>query len=307
VVPRVSVITGVGLDHTERLGQTVDEIAADKAQIIKAGSVAVLGPGTRDVDAVFEARASEVGAPIVRVAEEGAGAGTVQVRYTIRTRPAYPGDTLTIDVHTPSGSYQGLGLRAPSYQAQNVATAIAAAESLRGGGLDVAAMRGTLAAMTFPGRFELLASDPPLVLDGAHNPQAAAALAEAIAEAWPDQDRRPWCLLGVLADKDADGIIAALASAVGGFVATQPVSPRALDAGTLAAKIERVTGVWPEIAPALGPAIPYAMAQTSGAGLVITGSLYTAGQAKTALLTSGDAQPSGPRNRPKIVVDDATM
>lgn len=304
VQPRVSVITGVGLDHTDRLGDTVQEIAADKAQIIKPGSIAVLGPGTRDVDSIFEQRAREVGAPVVRVVETGsAGVESADVRYTVRSRPTAPGGLLVLDVTTPHGTYERLELPTPSYQAANVATAIAAAEALRGASLDSDAVRAALDAMTFPGRFELLASDPPLVLDGAHNPQAAAALAASIAEAWPDPDRRPWCLIGVLADKDADGMIAALAPVVGGFVATQPVSPRALDAGTLAAKIQRVTGTWPAVSPALGPAIPCAMAQGGDAGLIITGSLYTAGQARTAWLTLADARPARPKNRPEVDVD----
>lgn len=306
VSPRVAVITGVGLDHMERLGDTVEAIAADKAQIIKPGSIAVLGPGTAGVSSIFTERATEVGAPVVRIeeAERPTATDPSLVRYSVRQRPSAPGGVLVVDVDTSWCSYDSLQLHAPGYQAPNVATAVAACEALLGRGLDVHALRTTLAFVSFPGRFELLDARPPLIVDGAHNPQAAAALATAIAEAWPDPAARPWVLLGVLADKDAEGITAALAPVVGGFVATQPVSPRALDAGTLASRVHDVTGVWPEISAAIGPAIPYARAQAGDAGLIITGSLYTAGQARTAMLSAPEPT-RGPRNRPKIVVDEA--
>jgi dihydrofolate synthase / folylpolyglutamate synthase len=125
--------------------------------------------------------------------------------------------------------------------------------------------------------------DPPVVLDGAHNPQAAAALASAVAEAWPEPGPKPWCVIGVLLDKDADGIVAALAPVVDRFVVTQPHSPRARSAADLAAIVERVTGEAPEVVPDLADAIAAARAHARDAGVLVTGSLYTVGEARALL------------------------
>jgi len=124
-------------------------------------------------------------------------------------------------------------------------------------------------------------ADPPLVIDGAHNPQAAAVLAAAILDAWPDDRARPLCLLGALTDKDAAGMVRVLAPAVDGFVVTQPDSPRARDAAELAAIVEFETGSWPEIRPDLADAIAHARGQAGARGVIVTGSLYTAGQARS--------------------------
>jgi dihydrofolate synthase/folylpolyglutamate synthase len=149
-----------------------------------------------------------------------------------------------------------------------------------GRALDADAARRALAGLTFPGRFELLAVDPPLVIDGAHNPQAAGVLAGAIRDAWPDPHARPLCVLGVLSDKDAAGIVRALAPVVDGFVVTQPDSTRARDAAELAAIVEHETGSWPEILSDLADAVGRARGRAGARGVVVTGSLYTAGQAR---------------------------
>ena len=283
VDPAVAVVTGVGLDHTERLGLTVEAIAADKSQIIKAGASVVLGPGTASVAGVFLERAIGFGLHPRFVAEHVAPSPVVEaltVRFTVRRRPDRLGGSLALDVDGIHAEYAGLELTAPAYQAPNVAVAIAVAECALGRGLDADAARGALAKMTFPGRFEVLATDPPLVIDGAHNPQAAGVLADAISDAWPDERVRPLCVLGVLTDKDADGIVRALAPVVDGFVVTQPDSPRARDAGDLAAIVEYATGSWPEIRPDLADALTHARTHAGAHGVVVTGSLYTAGQAR---------------------------
>ena len=286
VEPSVAVITGVGLDHTERLGSTVEAIAADKSQIIKPGASVVLGPGTTGVADVFLGRAAGFGLHPRFVAADDAPSPVheaLTVRFLVRRRPDRPGGTLALDVRGIHGEYAGLELAAPAYQAPNVATAVAAAECALGRALDVDSARGALAAMTFPGRFELLSAEPPLVIDGAHNPQAAGVLAEGILDAWPDDRSRPLCVLGVLTDKDAAGIVRALAPAVDGFVVTQPDSPRARAAADLAAIVEYETGSWPEIRPALADAIAHAREHAGARGAIVTGSLYTAGQARSLL------------------------
>jgi dihydrofolate synthase/folylpolyglutamate synthase len=202
------------------------------------------------------------------------------VRYAVAARPDRPGGGLELVVRGIHAEYAGLELTAPAYQAPNVATAIAAAECALGRALDVAAARRALAVIAFPGRFELLATDPPLIIDGAHNPQAAGVLAGAIRDAWPDERYRPLCVLGVLQDKDAMGIVRALAPVVDGFVVTRPESPRAREAADLAAVVEFETGSWPEIRPDLADALGHAREHAGSRGVVVTGSLYTAGQVR---------------------------
>lgn len=286
VDPAVAVITGVGLDHTERLGSTVDAIAHDKAHIIKPGSSVVLGPGTLGVAAHFLERADGFDLH-PRFVTEGDGetvvAEELTVRYVVSERPSAPGGALKLDVRGVHAAYGGISLRVPSFQAPNVATAIAAAECALGRALGPARARHALAGMAFPGRFELVAADPPVVLDGAHNPQAAAVLAASVAEVWPDGRRRPWCVLGVLADKDAAGIVAAIDPAVDRIVVTETDSPRARGAGDLAAVVEGVTGAWPEIRPDLADAIAHAREHAGAAGVLVTGSLYTVGRARALL------------------------
>jgi dihydrofolate synthase/folylpolyglutamate synthase len=283
VDPAVAVITGVGLDHTERLGSTVEAIAEDKAQIIKPGASVVLGPGTAPVAGIFLERAEGFGLHPRFVAEDSAPSPVEEaltVRYAVRRRPHRPGGAIELDVRGIHAEYARLRLTAPAYQAPNVAVAIAAAECVLGRALEADAARRALAALTFPGRFELLATGPPLVIDGAHNPQAAGVLAGAIRDAWPDPHARPLCVLGVLSDKDAAGIVRALAPVVDGFVVTQPDSPRARDAADLAAIVEHETGSLPEIRHDLADAIAHAREHAGARGIIVTGSLYTAGQAR---------------------------
>lgn len=286
VEPAVAVITGVGLDHTERLGPTVDAIAHDKAHIIKPGASVVLGPGTLGTVSHFLDRSEAFGLHPRFVAEAGGEtpvAEELTVRFAITGRPDSPVGLLALDVHGVHADYDDLVVRAPSYQAANVATAVAAAECALGRALSGDRLRGALAVMRFPGRFEVLADAPPLVLDGAHNPQAAGVLAGAITEAWPDPLVRPWVVLGVLADKDAAGIVAALDPFVERFVVTEPPTARALPAGALADIVRRATGQTPELRSDLAAAVAHARAHAGEAGVVVTGSLYTVGAARGLL------------------------
>jgi len=286
VDPAVAVITGVGLDHMEHLGSTVDAIAHDKSYIIKPGSSVVLGPGTWPVADVFLERAASLGLHPRFVAEEGHDSPVpdpLTVRFSVVRTPQRPGGSTVVDVHGVHGEYRSLKVTAPSYQAQNVAVAVAAAECVLGRPLDPERLRSALAAMRFPGRFESVRTDPPVVLDGAHNPQAARTLAAAVTEAWPDPHRRPWCVLGVLREKDAEGIVAALDPVVERFVVTQSHNPRARAADELAAVVQGVTGAWPEITSDIASALTHAREHAGDAGVIVTGSLYTVGEARGLL------------------------
>lgn len=270
VHPEVAVITGVGLDHTDRLGTTREEIATDKSHIIKRGSLTVIGPGCNGVEHIFENRATQMGSPFVlRV---GVGPDP-HVTWEIVRRPRTPGGTLTVDVHVHGVMTRRARLVAPSYQAPNVATAMTAVGAALWDTGHADAAEKIARTLTFPGRFELLRKEPPLVIDGAHNPQAAEVLATTIAEVFGKQP--PVILLAVLADKDAEGIVQALAPVAGGFVVSENGSPRCLAATELAAIVEQVTGNVPVVEPELARAV--AAASASGRAVVVTGSLYTAG------------------------------
>ncbi|MRS13076.1 MAG: bifunctional folylpolyglutamate synthase/dihydrofolate synthase [Actinobacteria bacterium] len=276
VVPKVAVITGVGLDHTDRLGSTREEIAADKAHIIKNGSIAVVGPGCVGVESIFEERAAAMRSPYVL--KVGVGPNP-DVTWRIVRRPRTPDGTLTVDVSVHGVQTRRATLRAPSYQAPNIATAMAAVGVAVWDVGDGSEAEKVAKSLRFPGRFELLRSDPPLVVDGAHNPEAAGVLASAIDEAF--DDRKPVIVLAILADKDAEGIVRALAPAARAFVVTENGSVRCMPAAELAAMVQRVTGAAPRTEPTLERAL--LLAAEGGSPVVATGSLYTAGAVKALL------------------------
>ncbi|MDO8949111.1 MAG: folylpolyglutamate synthase/dihydrofolate synthase family protein [Actinomycetota bacterium] len=272
VAPRVSVVTGVALDHTDRLGMTREEIAGDKAYIIKPGAVAVIGPGCTGVESILRDRARAVGAPMVRV-----GSINGDVTWRVLSVPCAPGGMTRLIVDGAFTVYDDLEVRAPSYQAPNVAVAIAAAEAALGQPLDSDALSETLATMVFPGRFELLGEAPPLLIDGAHNPEAATVLAGAVREAFGS--KKPIIVLGVMADKDAEGIVRALAPVAGGFVCTQSHSPRALDAEALADIVRSCGAVVLGTERSVASAVAHARLMLAP-GVVCAGSIYVAGEVR---------------------------
>lgn len=270
VSPAVAVVTGVGLDHMAVLGDTVEQIAREKAAIIRQGCVAVLGPGTAELRELFGERAARVGARVVTP------------RAVVRRQPAGPSGETVLDVDTGEETYETVRVALPAYQADNIATAVAAAREALGRPLRAGAIRRALVDAKLPGRFELVLTDPPVIVDGSHNPQAARVLAGAIRDAWCARTGGPHVLLGVLADKDTEGIVAALAPVASGFSVTAPRSPRALGAPDLAAVVTRVTGVAPGVFGDVESALETLLPGVPN-GLVITGSLTTAGQARAAL------------------------
>lgn len=291
--PAVAVVTGVGLDHTAILGDTLEAIAVEKAAIIRSGSSAVLGPGTAGLEPIFMRQADEVGADVSVVREAGESAGAA-VSFSVTVAPLSPLDCTEFEVVSRGRRYECLSVHAPAYQVGNVATAIAAVETLLDRELGVEQMRRSLLGVSLPGRFEIVSHDPVVVVDGSHNPQACAVLADAVRAAWPVAQERPVFVIGVLADKDAEGIVRALVPAARGFIVTQPSTPRALDAGALAAVVKDATGVEPDVQADLASAIE--CARQTGYPIVVTGSLTTAGQARTLVGNAwqSDTSATGP-------------
>jgi dihydrofolate synthase/folylpolyglutamate synthase len=277
----VAVVTTIGLDHVGILGNTVTEIATEKAGLIHAGATVVSAPQSEDADAVLSARAAEVGASIVR---EG-------VDFGVQSRTVAIGGQL-LSIRGLAGTYDDIFVPLHGeHQASNAACAIAAVESFLGNGreeLDPDAVRAAFAAVSSPGRLEVVRRSPTLLLDGAHNAAGAAALAAALGDAFAFDTLV--AVVAVLTDKDAAGLLAELEPVVDSLVVTTNGSPRAMAADALAEVAVEVFGEdRVEVAVRLDDAIDAAVAaaeseaQIGGAGVVITGSIVTVGEARHLL------------------------
>jgi dihydrofolate synthase/folylpolyglutamate synthase len=247
---RVTVLTSIGLEHTEWLGDTETEIATEKLAVLRDHTRLVLGPVSGEVERLAREIAAERHSEIVTVRD---------------LSPA-------VELASPA-----------PYLRRNFAVALAAAEGVLGE-LDPARVAGVAADLDLHGRMEVIGDDPPLILDAAHNPAGAAALAEALPRV--AGGRPVVACLAVLADKDAEGVVAALAPALAGLVATEIPAERlasvgrpgarALTASDLAAAaveagVGQVEGV-AEPAEAIDRA--RALARAAGGVALVTGSHY---------------------------------
>ncbi len=290
----VAAITNVDLDHTEWLGPTVAAIAREKAAIILGGDRAVTGVAGEAL-AIVRRRARRVGASLVEVAP-------ARVRVMDL-------DGLVVDLPGLAGTRVGLLGR---HQAANVAVADAVLDALGSAGIAVvppAARRAGYAAVRWPGRLELVAlpgagpagADAELLLDGAHNPAGAAALAAALDELRPllrgggeARPAPPTLVLAIMGDKDVEGVLGALAAApsLAGarVVATQVEGPRALPAAALAARWAAVAGARSgpiAVIPEPAAAVARAVAGAEGP-VVVAGSLYLVGAARALVVDDPD-------------------
>lgn len=278
---RVAVVTPVAVDHREYLGDTVEEIAGEKAGIIKRGAVAVLSHQPEAAAEVLLRRAAEVGATIAR---EG-------LEFGVRTREVAVGGQL-LGLEGLAGSYDEVFLPLHgAHQAQNAACAVAAVEALLGGGrdaLDADAVRAAFARVRSPGRLEVFRRGSTVLVDAAHNPAGAHALAEAVTEEFTFGS-----LVGVVAalrDKDVLGILEELERVIDLVVATENSSPRAM-------RLEDMVGLALQVfgedrvyqAATMPEAIDVAVglaereAPLGGGGVLVTGSVVTAGDARMLL------------------------
>lgn len=215
--PACAVITNIGLDHTEVLGDTVEKIAAEKAGILKGGP------------AVSYAEPPSVAA-VLRAAAERAGSELTFADFGALESLS---DTRDGQVFRYRGVQYALPLLGRN-QLKNAATALTAVEALRRAGWNLPedAVKQGLAGVVWPARFEIVSRTPYFVVDGGHNPQCIASTAENLRDYFPDMRRV--LLVGVLADKDWHQMTDLLAPLADAFVAVTPDSPRALPAGELA-------------------------------------------------------------------------
>jgi len=234
----VAVFTPIDIDHVERLGHTIAEIATTKSGIIKPGSIVVSAPQQPDALAVLETKAGAI-------ADELKLAG--RDFELISQSESKTGLTFTVRGLTREYDLLFMPLHG-KYQAQNAAVAIAAVEAFIGGGQVPIAddiLRPALADVTSPGRLQVIAQNPRVILDAAHNPHGARSLGEALNTSFGAP--HAVAVLSVLNDKDARELLSALDESIREFVITQSSSVRALPAaelGQLATEIfgaERVT------------------------------------------------------------------
>lgn len=264
-------VTGIGLDHTRILGDTLEAIAGEKAAIIKPGRACVLGVGCAtptSMEDVFleQCHAAGVTPTLVRALDrvDVAGemhpgiarehAGLPQASFGVTKRPHRLGAPLELSVNTPRSLYAELACLKPDYQAANVACAVALAEAHLGRALAQDALFESLVTCPTPGRFQLLRPEPPVLIDACHNPQSVEVFLAAVAAVEPDVARRPHLLCAVLADKDVAGIVRLLAPAFPSVCVTQTASPRALAVHELAGLFREagatVTAEYPDVASA---------------------------------------------------------
>lgn len=268
----VAVLTPVALDHTRYLGDTLAEIARTKAGIIKpAATVVTALQATEAMDEIVSAAAHNE----AEVIAEGVGFALVDARLAV-------GGQL-IDVRGRAGEYRELFLPLfGEHQAHNAAVAIAAVESFLGDGrqpLAVDVLTEGLATVTSPGRLQLIGIEPSVLVDAAHNPHGAEALARALMDSFAFDSIT--AIVGVLADKDDRGIIEALDPIVDRFIVTRSDSLRAVDADELAETVTGVAGpdrvrIEPDLALALAEARDEAGPNDA---ILVTGSITLVGQA----------------------------
>lgn len=280
VNPLISVISPIGLDHTRVLGDSLSEIAREKAGIIRPGVPVVSGPQAREARAVISLRAEELGAPLYWAGRDFTWhverADSQGTRFTVRW-----GETWLEDLAVPL-----LG----RHQAANAAVATAVAQVLSEMEWPVpeAALRQGLAAVRWPGRMELVPGRPALLLDGAHNAEGAEALADGLRTVFSGQ--RPVFVLGLMAEKPAEAILRLLLPLGRGAVFTAarhgrgaPADPA--DLARQARELVPETAVEPNPAAALQLARRWAGPD----GLVcVAGSLYLVGELRGLL--AGESQ-----------------
>lgn len=272
--PEVCVIARIGLDHTTLLGNTLAEVAAEKAGILKEGAPVVSWPQEPEAWAAIEKVAAE------KFCELHAP------DFSQLVLKACEGERAYLRPFTYKGRAFETKLLA-SYQPYNAALALEAAELLRarGWGMPEEALREGLARAEWPGRFEVVAEEPLTIIDGGHNPQGAAVLAESLDEVFPG--RRAVFVMGVLADKDYIPMLRAVLPYVEAFYTYTPPNPRALSAADLAQCAQGESGGALDVCVCGGPeeALRAARKRAGGDGLVVAfGSLYAIADLKRALV-----------------------
>lgn len=271
----VAVITPIGMDHAEYLGDTIEQIAGEKAGIIAPGCTAVTSCQTDDARPVIVTRASELDVPLKIETED----------FGLLSRDVAVGGQL-VSMRGLRGDYDEVFVPFfGEHQASNACLALAAVEAFLGSGdeaLDVDIVREGFASADSSGRLHAVRLDPTVLVDSAHNPHGARALAAAIHDSFTFD--RLIGVVGLLSDKDAHGVLEALEPVLDELIVTTPASPRALPADDLAAVAENYFSgkdvvVEDELLDAVDRAMGIADADgdVGGSGVLVTGSVVLVG------------------------------
>jgi dihydrofolate synthase/folylpolyglutamate synthase len=262
--PELAVITPVSFDHTAELGETLGKIAAEKGGIIKGGK------------ALSALQPDEAASALQKICDErGAALIFTDVDRIKVSQNTLAGQVFSFDKYADI-CISLLG----AHQRRNAALVLTAVRELRLAGwpLDDAAIYRGLAATRWPARFEVLRASPAVIVDGGHNPQCAACLAECLAAYFPGE--KVTFVTGVMADKDYPAMMAAILPAAARFFTVTPDSPRALPAADLAAYLQAQGAA---AVPCTGAAEALRQAQQSGGVVCAFGSFYLAGEIRGLL------------------------
>lgn len=270
-------LTSMGLEHTEVLGNTIEEIAKEKAHIARAGvPVFSVSDPASAAGMSIAAMVGEIGAPLFVMNRE------FRAR-NVRTE----GSLSTIDVETLRCYYMDITIPSPAaFQVENAALAVAVVDDLAARGFTPDPRRALetppdthASDLAIPGRFELVNSSPPIVLDGAHTAESLAALLDSVGRVFPG--RRLAVVFGVSRDKDVGRLLSTFRGRADAWIATHADSPRAMPAEDVARAVAQ-GGFVVKTAPDTGSALALARAET-GAVVVVTGSLYLVAEARALL------------------------
>jgi len=267
--PEVAVITNIGLDHTDILGHTLEEIAFNKAGIIKENGHAVIYRGTPGVEAVFEKTCEEKNTKLKKANFDGLKLKSHDLFEQVFDCGDYT------DLHLPL-----LG----DHQLHNAAVVLAVAETLQEIGWKITKKNiyDGIRDVSWPGRFDIVSRDPLFIIDGGHNPQCLEALVKNIQDYLTG--RRVIALTGVLADKDYGDMYKPVLPYIEQFVCVTPPNPRRLIATELAAHLQGV-GATATACETVAEGVRKAIALAGDDGVVLCfGSLYTIGDIRNALL-----------------------
>jgi len=271
ITPLVAIITTVGLDHTDVLGSTVAEIAAEKCGIIKPGITVVISPQPPEAAEVIRRTCAERGAKLITVGED--------INWRVLNSDL---DGQRLRVEGGKGDYELFLPVLGEHQLVNAATAIAALEVLTERGFDIPAkeIAKGLAKVEWPGRFQVLRRNPPVVVDGAHNIDAARSLKKALKQYFDFE--RAILVMGASDDKNIKGVVAELAPLFDRVIVTRSRHPRAMAPAPLAAEFAR-HGLKARIAGDVPSALSQALSLAGDKDLVcLAGSLFIVGEALAA-------------------------
>lgn len=271
IVPLISIITSLSLDHTNLLGNTIAQIAYEKGGIIKPGVPVVIAPQPEEALEVLRAITAERHSPLVQVGrdwqwQQGMRLAHGQLMTVNKTLPANPPSEF-------EGEYEVVLLG--DFQQENAAVAVAAADALHNQGLPwatPAAMHIALRTVRWPGRLEVLSREPPIIVDCAHNPYSAHKLVESLASWFPE---KRWVIIyGASRDKDIEGMLTAFLPVSEHIIVTRSYHPRAaapFELADMCADLGKGAEIALDPRRALDQAQPYLSTEI---GILATGSIF---------------------------------